>query len=61
MLFLYGRKKPTMFHSDAFVERLNRTPHSKAVGFDAGHWLMLEQPTEVASEIRDWTRAASTP
>jgi pimeloyl-ACP methyl ester carboxylesterase len=57
MLFLYGRKKPTMFHSDAFVERLNRTPNSKAAGFDAGHWLMLEQPTEVASEIRGWARA----
>jgi pimeloyl-ACP methyl ester carboxylesterase len=60
MLFLYGRKKPTMFHSDVFVERLNRTPGSKAVGFDAGHWLMLEQPAAVASEIRDWMRA-STP
>lgn len=55
MLFLFGRKKPTMFHSDAFVERLNRTPGSRAVGFDAGHWLMLEQPTEVFREIRDWT------
>lgn len=60
MLFLYGRKKPTMFHSDAFVERLDRTPNSRAVGFDAGHWLMLEHPDEVASEIRDWTRV-STP
>lgn len=59
MLFLYGRKKPTMFHSDAFVEKLNRTPGSKAIGFDAGHWLMLEQPTEVASEIRAWTRVSS--
>ena len=59
MLFLYGRKKPTMFHSDAFVEKLNRTPGSKAIGFDAGHWLMLEQPNEVASEIRDWTRAST--
>jgi pimeloyl-ACP methyl ester carboxylesterase len=59
MLFLYGRRKPTMFHSEAFVERLNRTPACKAVGFDAGHWLMLELPTEVADEIRDWTLAAS--
>lgn len=57
MLFLYGRKKPTMFHSDAFVERLDRTPGSRAVGYDAGHWLMLEKPSEVASEIRDWARA----
>jgi pimeloyl-ACP methyl ester carboxylesterase len=57
MLFLYGRKKPTMFHSDAFVERLNRTPGSRAVGFDAGHWLMLEKPAEVAAETRDWLRA----
>jgi pimeloyl-ACP methyl ester carboxylesterase len=60
MLFLYGRKKPTMFHSEAFVERLNRTPGSRAVGFDAGHWLMLELPDEVAGEIRDWTRAATS-
>jgi len=59
MLFLYGHRKPTMFHSNAFVERLNRAPSSKAVGFDAGHWLMLEQPTEVAGEIRDWMRAFS--
>jgi pimeloyl-ACP methyl ester carboxylesterase len=58
MLFLYGRKKRTMFHSDAFVERLNRTPMSRAVGFDASHWLMLEQPDEVASEIREWMRAS---
>lgn len=59
MLFLYGRKKPTMFHSDAFVERLDRTPGSKAVGFEAGHWLMLEKPDEVAGEIRDWTHAST--
>lgn len=59
MLFLYGRKKPTMFHSGSFVEKLNRTPGSRAVGFDAGHWLMLERPTDVASEIRDSTRAFS--
>ena len=60
MLFLYGRNKPTMFHSDAFVERLNRTPGSRAVGYDGGHWLMLEHPSKVVSEIRDWT-PASTP
>lgn len=46
-----------MFHSDAFVERLNRTPGVKAVGVDAGHWLMLERPDEVAAEIREWTDA----
>jgi pimeloyl-ACP methyl ester carboxylesterase len=56
MLFLYGRKKPTMFHSDAFVVRLDRTPGSRAVGFDAGHWLMLEKPDEVAAETREWLR-----
>ena len=60
MLFLFGRRKPTMFHSDAFVEKLSRTPGSRAVGFDAGHWLMLERPTEVATEIRGWA-GASTP
>jgi pimeloyl-ACP methyl ester carboxylesterase len=27
------------------------------VGFDAGHWLMLDKPDEVAAETRDWLRA----
>ncbi|OPZ60834.1 MAG: Haloalkane dehalogenase [Deltaproteobacteria bacterium ADurb.Bin510] len=54
MLFLYGKTKPTMFHSQKFVDELNRRPGSRAIGFEAGHWVMLDQPAGVSAAIRDW-------
>jgi pimeloyl-ACP methyl ester carboxylesterase len=54
MLFLYGKNKPTMFHSRNFVYKINTAPGSRAVGFDAGHWVMLDKPAEVSEEINSW-------
>lgn len=54
MLFLYGKNKPTMFHSPVFVDRLNAAPGSRAVGFEAGHWVMLDKPAEVSAEVLAW-------
>jgi pimeloyl-ACP methyl ester carboxylesterase len=40
-LFVYGGEKRTMFHSEAFVERLKATPGSHAIEYkDSSHWLM---------------------
>lgn len=54
MLFFFGRNKPTMFHSQAFVDRLNSTEGSRAIGLDTGHWIMLDSPDEVNGEILKW-------
>jgi pimeloyl-ACP methyl ester carboxylesterase len=54
MLFFFGRNKPTMFHSEAFVDRLNRAEGSRAIGMDTGHWIMLDNPEGVNSEILNW-------
>lgn len=43
MLYIYGQRKPVMFHSGQWLERLNGTPGSAARGFRAGHWVMLDQ------------------
>jgi pimeloyl-ACP methyl ester carboxylesterase len=43
-----------MFHSQAFVDRLNRTEGSRATGMDTGHWIMLDNPDEVNSGIQNW-------
>ena len=57
MLFLYGKNKPTMFHSAKFVDELNGREGSRAVGFEAGHWVMLDQPQGVSAEINNWLSA----
>ena len=56
-LFVYGRRKPFMFHSQAWVDALNATPGCKAVGLDSGHWVMLQQPDAFNAHVRAWLDA----
>jgi pimeloyl-ACP methyl ester carboxylesterase len=47
-LYLYGARKPFMFHSGAWA---------KSVGgraFPAGHWIMLQQPREFNAALLAW-------
>ena len=48
MLFLYGERKPVMFHSDTWAQRVE----SRA--FPTGHWIMLEQPGELNAVLLEW-------
>ena len=48
MLFLYGERKPVMFHSRAWAERVE----SRA--FPTGHWIMVQQPGELNAALLDW-------
>jgi pimeloyl-ACP methyl ester carboxylesterase len=61
MLFLFGKNKPTMFHSDVFSGKLNATKGSRSLGFDAGHWLMSDRPEETAEEIKAWFSGRKSP
>jgi len=54
MLFVYGKNKPTMFHSQEFVDGLNAKTGSRAIGFDAGHWIMLDKPAELSALMLEW-------
>jgi pimeloyl-ACP methyl ester carboxylesterase len=56
-LFVYGRRKPFMFHSQAWVDALNATPGCKAVGLDSGHWVMRQQPDAFNAHVRAWLDA----
>lgn len=53
-LFLFGTRKPFMFHSTRWLEQLNATPGCAAHGLDAGHWLMKQQPQAFNRLVRDW-------
>jgi pimeloyl-ACP methyl ester carboxylesterase len=48
MLFLYGERKPVMFHSRAWAERVE----SRA--FPTGHWIMVQQPGAFNAALLDW-------
>lgn len=53
-LFLFGRRKPFMFHSARWLAALGTTPGCAVHGFDAGHWLMKQQPAAFNRVLRDW-------
>lgn len=53
-LFCFGKRKPFMFHSARWLATLGTTPGCRALGFDAGHWLMLQQPSEYNAAVRRW-------
>ncbi|KAJ1387812.1 Alpha/Beta hydrolase protein [Ochromonadaceae sp. CCMP2298] len=51
-LFLYGAKKRTMFHSEAFTDRLGATAGCRVQKYDAGHWLMYTEPARFNKDVR---------
>ena len=57
MLFIYGERKLFMFHSKRWLEKLNATPGSKAVGFATGHWVMLQAPDRFNEVTGEWLAA----
>jgi cis-3-alkyl-4-acyloxetan-2-one decarboxylase len=48
MLFLYGERKPVMFHSRAWAQSV----HSRA--FATGHWIMAQRPDEFNAAVLTW-------
>ena len=51
-LFMYGAKKRTMFHSEAFEGRLNATDGSRVLRYEeCGHWLMHEAPARFTDDV----------
>jgi pimeloyl-ACP methyl ester carboxylesterase len=53
-LYLYGQRKPFMFHSPGWVEQLARTPGCAVHALETGHWVMRHKPEEFNSIVRSW-------
>jgi pimeloyl-ACP methyl ester carboxylesterase len=60
-LFLFGKRKPFMFHSAHWLATLGTTPGSAAYGFNAGHWMMTQRPAEFTRVVRSWLDRGATP
>lgn len=56
-LFVWGERKPFLFHAPAWAERLAARPGCAAVGLRAGHWVMVNQPAAFHAAVDDWLRA----
>jgi pimeloyl-ACP methyl ester carboxylesterase len=48
MLYLYGERKPFMFHSRAWAESV------AARAFPTGHWIMIERASEFNAALLAW-------
>jgi len=59
LLYLYGRRKPFMFHSPAWLAQVAARPGSAVQGFASGHWVMLDQPTVFNACVRQWLLATA--
>lgn len=54
MLFLYGRRKPFMFHSPEWALELATRPGSAALPFDTGHWIMRSAAPRFNEVVLAW-------
>ncbi len=59
MLFVYGKRKPFMFHSSGWADELASRPGCQVLAFDAGHWVMVAKPEEFNQAVGAWLAAGS--
>ena len=53
-LYVYGQRKPFMFQSAAWLEKLAARPGSKVQVFATGHWVMVQQPQDFNHAVHTW-------
>jgi pimeloyl-ACP methyl ester carboxylesterase len=57
MLFIYGQRKPFMFHSRSWAEKLALRPGNQVVALPTGHWVMVGRPGEFNEAVLGWLEA----
>ena len=54
MLYIYGIRKPFMFHSPQWTETLAAREGCKVVALETDHWPMLRQPERFNDIVTSW-------
>lgn len=54
MLYIYGERKPLLFHSRPWAERIATSPNSKVVALPTGHWVMITARGRFNDAVRTW-------
>jgi pimeloyl-ACP methyl ester carboxylesterase len=60
MLFIYGERKPFMFHSVEWLTTLGTRPGCAVRPFSTGHWVMAQQPSAFNQCAKEWLVSASS-
>jgi pimeloyl-ACP methyl ester carboxylesterase len=58
MLYVYGERKPFMFHSPEWAGRIAGMPGCAVRGLRAGHWLMRDRAAELEGLVAGWLDGA---
>jgi len=54
LLYVYGERKPFMFHSPAWLEKTASQPGNLVQGLPCGHWVMVSRPEAFHTCVRNW-------
>ena len=54
LLFVYGERKPFMFHSTPWLAQVAATPGNAVLGLPCGHWVMVSRPEAFHACVCDW-------
>jgi len=54
LLYIYGERKPFMFHSPEWLARISALPGCEVQGFATGHWVMIEQADQFNTRLSTW-------
>ena len=60
MLYIWGTRKPFVFHSPGWPSQVERLPGGRAQAFATSHWVMLDDPAGFNSLVRSWLQTAPT-
>jgi pimeloyl-ACP methyl ester carboxylesterase len=60
MLYVYGERKPFLFHAPQWAERIAARPGNAVVRLRAGHWVMVNQPEAFNQAVSNWLAATPT-
>ena len=54
LLYVYGTRKPFMFHSKVWIEQVTHTRGNAVLALPCGHWLMLDQAQAFHAAVLQW-------
>ena len=61
LLYVYGKRKPFMFHSQAWLDKVAQAPGSAVLALPCGHWLMLDQAETFHAAALQWLAQSDNP